>query len=329
MAYSYEQYINQIAPTRFPAPTEAFGTTLLKSASPNYLKEAAQFSLDQGRADFAGMPDVQQIYGQAANAADPFASQRPQYQNSLKNLMMGNFSANDPSYQFRFDQGQKALERSAAAKGFLGSGNLLQGLQDYGQNQAATEYQAQYNRLLPLTGATTGSPGASGNFLAQLYGARNDALANIGGGLAGLQGATPQGMSMSSTTTDSRYGTPGFSGSTNFGGGQGGGIGGSSGGGGGSFGGGGGGGGMNFGGGGSSAPGHSMGYDPAYSDAMLQKQLAAGGGWSNAGGGMINAVPADPQSDDPSAPGYYDPSLGGPDLSMFEPGSPQRPWVWT
>lgn len=147
----------------------------------------SQMSIAQGRSDLSGIGNPLQINQAAVSAADPFAPQRQQYQNALQGLMQGNFTPNDPSYQFRVGQGQQALERSQAAKGFLGSGNILQSLQDYGQGQGSTEYQNQYNRLLPLTGATTGSPGAAGSIQAGLYDWRNNALANIGGGMAAQQ----------------------------------------------------------------------------------------------------------------------------------------------
>jgi hypothetical protein len=52
----------------------------------------------------------------------------------------------DPGYAFRFDQGQKALERSAAARGGLISGNTGGALQQFGQGLASQEYQNAFNR---------------------------------------------------------------------------------------------------------------------------------------------------------------------------------------
>jgi hypothetical protein len=52
----------------------------------------------------------------------------------------------DPSYQFRLDQGTKALERSAAARGGLVSGNTGGALINYGQNAASQEYNNAFNR---------------------------------------------------------------------------------------------------------------------------------------------------------------------------------------
>lgn len=57
-------------------------------------------------------------------------------------------AANDPGYQFRLQQGQQALEQSAAAKGLLHTGGTLKGLQDYGQNAASQEYANVYGRRL-------------------------------------------------------------------------------------------------------------------------------------------------------------------------------------
>lgn len=53
---------------------------------------------------------------------------------------------NDPSYQFRMDQGNRALQNSAAARGGLNSGATLKALTRYGQDYASTEYGNAYNR---------------------------------------------------------------------------------------------------------------------------------------------------------------------------------------
>lgn len=55
---------------------------------------------------------------------------------------------NDPGFQFRLQQGQQALERSAAAKGGLLSGGTGKALQQYGQDYASNEYSNVYNRAL-------------------------------------------------------------------------------------------------------------------------------------------------------------------------------------
>lgn len=77
----------------------------------------------------------------------------------------------DPGYGFRLAEGQKALERSAAARGGLLSGSAMKGTLNYAQGLASNEYQnafnrytserdAQYNKLLGLTNVGTGAAGS-------------------------------------------------------------------------------------------------------------------------------------------------------------------------
>ena len=54
----------------------------------------------------------------------------------------------DPAYQFDLQQGQQAIQRSAAASGGLASGGTLKSLSDYSQGQASNEYQNAYNRFM-------------------------------------------------------------------------------------------------------------------------------------------------------------------------------------
>lgn len=58
-----------------------------------------------------------------------------------------------PGYQFRFDEGQKAIERSAAARGGMNSGATMKALTRFGQNIAADEYNNYLNRLSSVAGA--------------------------------------------------------------------------------------------------------------------------------------------------------------------------------
>ena len=78
----------------------------------------------------------------------------------------------DPGYGFRFSEGQKALDRSAAARGGLISGGALKAATRFGQDMGSQEYQNAYNRA--LTGY--GTDVAREN---QLYN-RQAALAGIG-----------------------------------------------------------------------------------------------------------------------------------------------------
>ena len=63
-----------------------------------------------------------------------------------RNFTLADFNR-DPGYQFRMDQGQSALERSAAARGGLMNGGTLKALSRYGQDYASNEYNNAYNRF--------------------------------------------------------------------------------------------------------------------------------------------------------------------------------------
>lgn len=52
----------------------------------------------------------------------------------------------DPGYAFRIAEGQKAIERSAAARGMQLSGSTLKGLTNYAQGAASQEYTNAFNR---------------------------------------------------------------------------------------------------------------------------------------------------------------------------------------
>lgn len=52
----------------------------------------------------------------------------------------------DPGYAFRLSEGQKALDRQAAARGGLISGGALKAAGRYGQDMASQEYQNAFNR---------------------------------------------------------------------------------------------------------------------------------------------------------------------------------------
>ena len=95
-----------------------------------------------------------------------------------------------PGYQFRFREGQRAVDASKAAQGGFVSGSTLQALQERGQNLAAQEYANYYNRLAGLAAggqASAGQQAAAGNAYAAGAGR---AIANQGNALsAGLIGA--------------------------------------------------------------------------------------------------------------------------------------------
>lgn len=96
----------------------------------------------------ADSPEQQYMRRQMAIADQTPAPGQDIYSQRLAQMMTSGFTPDDPSYQWRMQQGQLALERSAAAKGMMGSGGLAAALTDYGQRSGAQEYAAQFGRLL-------------------------------------------------------------------------------------------------------------------------------------------------------------------------------------
>lgn len=105
---------------------------------------------------------------------------------------------NDPGYQFRMQQGQLALDRSAASRGQALGGGAVKAAQEFGQGFGSNEYGNVYNRALGTyqtnfgnlqnlaglglnatnTGVTSGNVNASGQSsnLLQGLGIQADAL---------------------------------------------------------------------------------------------------------------------------------------------------------
>ena len=89
--------------------------------------------------------------GGAADNLDQFAGGTDpsnMFRDKLTQMSTGQFSPDDPSYQWRLQQGQQTVERSLGARGLLNSGNAAIELQQYGQGAASQEYGAQFSRML-------------------------------------------------------------------------------------------------------------------------------------------------------------------------------------
>lgn len=133
--------------------------------------------------------------GQAAAAADPFASQRGQYQTMLSDLISNPSSiTSQPGYQFGLQQSQNAVEGSAAANGMVNSGNVLSALSTNAQGYAATQLNNQELLLAQLSGANVGSPGTAGQILQNQNQANQQAAGTLGNSIGsavntGISGA--------------------------------------------------------------------------------------------------------------------------------------------
>jgi len=102
-----------------------------------------------GRAPSTGGTSVAGMIGNAASGmmdnginVDP---NNPDYGRYARDFGMSQFQQ-DPGYAFRLSEGQKALDRQAAARGGLISGSALKAAARYGQDMGSQEYQNAFNR---------------------------------------------------------------------------------------------------------------------------------------------------------------------------------------
>ena len=132
----------------------AVGTIASGAMSSNASKKAAK--AQAASADAANQMQWD-MYDQTRQDLDPY---RQAGSTSLSQMMdqmgangyfnqtyTGQDVYNDPSYQFRLQQGQDAIQSGAAAQGGLLSGATLKALQNYGQDYASQEYGNAYNRF--------------------------------------------------------------------------------------------------------------------------------------------------------------------------------------
>lgn len=100
------------------------------------------------------------LYGDQMNMLNPYQQAGTQGITSLMSMLapggdltkqfdfQGKDLENEPGYQFQLQQGNKALQASAAARGALQSGGNLKAMSNYNQGLAGTSFQNAYNRAL-------------------------------------------------------------------------------------------------------------------------------------------------------------------------------------
>jgi hypothetical protein len=86
----------------------------------------------------------------------------------------------DPGYQFRFEEGQRALDRGAAARGGLLSGGYGRKAIRYGQGFASNEFGNVYNRIANIAGLGQVGAGQSGGYAMQAGQGMGNAAGNAG-----------------------------------------------------------------------------------------------------------------------------------------------------
>ena len=136
----------------------------------NAANAGVQSSIDlQRRMYEEGVARQQPFYQAGVNALPEYVSGIGQGGELVRGFTQADYQA-DPGYAFRLSEGQKALDRSAAARGGLISGSALKAAQRYGQDMASQEFGNAYNRFRDtqglrrnaLAGVTGFAPTAAG-----------------------------------------------------------------------------------------------------------------------------------------------------------------------
>lgn len=122
-------------------------------------KEAAQISNAAAERDLAlrtrmyeeGVARQQPFYQAGVNALPEYVSGIREGGELVRGFTPADFTT-DPGYAFRLAEGQKALDRQAAARGGLISGGALKAAQRYGQEMGSQEFGNAYNRFRETQG---------------------------------------------------------------------------------------------------------------------------------------------------------------------------------
>lgn len=105
---------------------------------------------------------------------------------------------NSPDYKFAFEQGNRAVGQSLAARGLTDSGRAMKELTRFGQGLASQQLGNYTNRLAALAGvgqtATTNLAHIGQNTANQIGGARQDAADARASGYLGAANAVNQGV---------------------------------------------------------------------------------------------------------------------------------------
>lgn len=185
----------------------------------------------QAAAQQAGLDAQERMFLRQTELQEPFREAGITAQNQLLNYMglgtptdttsFGKYARDfgaedftqDPGYAFRLSEGQKAIDRSAAARGGLQSGSALKAAARYGQDMGSQEYQNAFNRyqvnrsnqlnpLQSLMGAGQSATNTMTSSAANYGNQMNEGLTGIGnarasgyvGGANALTSAIGQGL---------------------------------------------------------------------------------------------------------------------------------------
>jgi hypothetical protein len=121
------------------ARTQADAANRAAALQKEMFDEQQRMSAPYREAGITGQNRLMELLGLGANTG------AAGYGKYAQDFGMSDFQA-DPGYAFRLSEGQKALDRQAAARGGLISGGALKAATRYGQDMGSQEYGNAYSR---------------------------------------------------------------------------------------------------------------------------------------------------------------------------------------
>jgi hypothetical protein len=125
---------------------------------------------------------------------------QPGYGYGMQPFTMAQYQA-DPGYGFRLKRGLDAMERTAAARGGLLSGNQMRGAMEFGQDLASQEYQNAFNRFQTERSNILNPLQSLGGVGQTSTNALTSAAGNLGAGMAGAYGNLGSALSANAMNT--------------------------------------------------------------------------------------------------------------------------------
>jgi hypothetical protein len=134
-------------------------------------KAAKNASKAQIKSAELGIGEMARQYDQTRQDMAPWQRAGSAAIGSLSDMLQPGYDhTTSPGYQFRFNEGQRAVESGGAARGMLMSGGTLKDLTRFGQGIASDDFNDQFNRT-----ASVAAGGQQVNSTLGQLGAQNSA----------------------------------------------------------------------------------------------------------------------------------------------------------
>jgi len=181
------------------APAAVAGVSAVAGLAGSYMQSQAVGDAAD-KANSAQMRGLEQSRADLAPWRDAGGAAIPAVQNAAGlngqpgyDAAMAGFHTS-PGYQFQLDQGLRALDHGAAAKGILNSGDTLKAEQRYGTGLADQSFKDYYNRLFDLS--KLGESAAAGSASATADAAKGVAQTDLseGSALSSIYGNAAKGV---------------------------------------------------------------------------------------------------------------------------------------